>query len=204
MKAALALHQSTGDTGFLADAESWFGELEDRYWDNDPDNARGGYFFSPSDADDLITRTRNAYDNATPSGNGVMVENLARLYYLTGKQTYRDRADTLVDTFSGLPPQQLLNMPSLLNGFEYLVAAKQVVLIAEPDGGEELERTIIENGGPALVYSRLTPDAELPDSHPAHGKTLSDGKATAYVCSGATCGPPQTEPAALKQVLTGA
>ena len=58
------------------------------YWDD-----AGGYFLTATDARDLIVRTKSASDSAVPSGNGSMVFALARLFYLTGKQTYRMRAD---------------------------------------------------------------------------------------------------------------
>ncbi len=58
-----------------------------------PEN--GGYFFTADDAEGLIVRTRNAHDNATPSGNGVMAGVLARLFYVTGKDAYRARAEAL-------------------------------------------------------------------------------------------------------------
>ena len=203
IKGALALLQATGNEEYLTQAENWFQELEDRYWDNDPENQSGGYFFSPSDAKDLITRTRNAFDNATPAGNGIMVDNLARLYHLTGKEIYRSRADGLIDAFSGLPPQQLLNMPSLLNGFEMLVAAKQIILISPPDQGTTLEKTVKKHGGPTLIFTRLAPDVSLPENHPAFGKTMIEEKPTIYVCEGNVCGQPLTDEQVLKRELTG-
>ena len=200
IQASLALLQATSQSRYLTDAENWFQELNNRYYDN---NSGGGYFFSPVDANDLITRTRYAFDNATPAGNGVMVENLARLYHLTGNDLYRRRAEQLVRAFSPLPPQQLLNMASLLNGFEILVAAKQVVLIASEKEEGDLARTAIEHGGPTLVFTCINPASSLPDNHPASGKTMIDDQPTAYVCSGKTCGLPLTDAASLKRELSG-
>jgi uncharacterized protein YyaL (SSP411 family) len=41
----------------------------------------------------------------------------------------------------------------------------------------------------------------LPASHAAAGKEMIDGKATAYVCIGQTCGLPVTDTAALAAQL---
>ncbi len=50
--------------------------------------ARAGYFTTAADAADLPlgagARPRTPADNATPSGNGLMAEVLARLHHLTG------------------------------------------------------------------------------------------------------------------------
>jgi len=43
----------------------------------------------------LITRTKTAQDNPNPSGNGVMVGVLARLFYLTGNADHRQRAEAI-------------------------------------------------------------------------------------------------------------
>ena len=77
---------------------AWLEILDEHYWDD----AGGGYFFTAADAPALITRTKTAQDNPNPSGNGVMVGVLARLYYLTGDDTYRTRAEKIVATFAGV------------------------------------------------------------------------------------------------------
>jgi uncharacterized protein len=43
----------------------------------------------------------------------------------------------------------------------------------------------------------VPPEAALPAGHPAAGKGLSNGRATAYVCEGPVCSLPLTDPAAL-------
>jgi hypothetical protein len=45
--------------------------------------------------------------------------------------------------------------------------------------------------------------AGLDPAHPAHGKTASDGKPTAYVCRGETCSLPVTTGEALEALLVG-
>ena len=47
-----------------------------------------------------ITRTKDANDNATPSGNGTLVGVFARMYYLTGDESYRIRAESIIKTFA--------------------------------------------------------------------------------------------------------
>jgi uncharacterized protein YyaL (SSP411 family) len=47
-------------------------------------------------------------------------------------------------------------------------------------------------------------DKKLPDHHPAAGKVSRDGNAAAYVCVGATCSLPISNPDQLTQVLKDA
>ena len=67
-RAALALYELTGIQEYLDWAIRWVNEVNERFWDSE----NGGYFYTPKDAKDLIVRTRQPADNATPSGNGVM------------------------------------------------------------------------------------------------------------------------------------
>ena len=205
IRAALALHQATGEGRYLADAAAWDEICDKHFWDMES----GGYFLSADDATDLVARTRTAYDNATPSGNGTMVENLARLFYLTGDETYRKKAETIVDIFARQSPDQYVNMPGVLNGFELLAAAVQIVVIgpSKASGDDparaDLVRTAIGAGLPNLVLTQIGADAVLPTGHAAQGKTMVGGAATAYVCIGQTCGLPVTDAATLKAQLAG-
>ncbi len=198
-RAALALHQSTGEAAYLGHAETWTATANRRYWDE----AAGGYFFSPDDATDLIIRTRTAFDNATPAGNGTMIDVLARLYHLTGNEDHRRRAEETARSFTASSSEQLINMPSALNGIETMARAIQVAVIGDPAAAETAALADAARGAgrPNLVLSVTPPDAALPRNHPAAGKTQVNGRPAAYVCTGPTCGLPQTSPEGLKAEL---
>ncbi|MEI9988175.1 MAG: hypothetical protein WDN69_36800 [Aliidongia sp.] len=71
------------------------------------------------DTEALITRTKSAADSAVPAGNGVMVEVLARLYLLTGEESYRERAEALIAAFSGELERNFFPLASYLNGVDF-------------------------------------------------------------------------------------
>ncbi|MCH8834508.1 MAG: thioredoxin domain-containing protein, partial [Proteobacteria bacterium] len=199
-RAALALFEVTGDRAYLDRAEAWVAVADARYWDGDG----GGYFLTADDTGDVITRTKTANDNAMPSGNGVMVEVLARLFYLTGKSAYRERAGELIAVFAGETPEMLLHMPTLLDGYELLEKAVQIVIVGAPEDSatRALVRAVFDSDPPNRVLTQLAPGTALPKGHPAHGKGQVDGLPSAYVCVGPTCGPPVTRPDALIQALS--
>ena len=92
IKAALALASVTGNPEYIARAREWVDVLDRHYWADD----HGGYYLAADDTDDLIVRTINALDDATPNANGTMVSNLMQLYLWTGEERYRDRAEAIV------------------------------------------------------------------------------------------------------------
>ena len=66
------------------------------------------------------------------------------------------------------------------------------------------ERTASAQPRPISIVLTVPPGAGLADHHPAAGKTLIDGRATAYVCVGRICLPPVTAPEQLAELLTPA
>jgi hypothetical protein len=201
-RAALALHQATGEAKYLDQAERWVAVLDRHYWDA----AAGGYFFTADDAEALIVRTKSAHDNATPSGNGTMAAVLATLFHLTGKDAYRQRAEALISAFSGEISRNLFPLAALLNGSELLQRAAQIAIVGRR--GDPATDLLLEAAFLAPVPTRIVtvvaPDEALPANHPAHGKGQIEGGPTAYVCVGPTCSLPQTDAAGLAATLASA
>jgi uncharacterized protein len=198
-RAALALLEATSKRSYLEQARTWVAMLDRHFWDG----ANGGYFFTADDTADVIQRAKNANDHATPSGNGTMVEVLARLYFLTGEDRFRTQAEAIIAAFSGAILRSVFPFATLINATDFLRNATQIVLVgasADP-AVEELARQVYARSLPNRLVMRIAPEDRLPQSHPASGKGLVKGKAAAYICRGQTCSLPITEPAALMKAL---
>jgi uncharacterized protein YyaL (SSP411 family) len=199
-RAAAVLYEVTGARIYLEQAEQLVADTDRWYWDD----AGGGYFFTASDAGTLITRTKTAHDAATPAGNGVMAEVLARLFALTGKTAYRDRAEAVVGAFTGELAQNFFPLSTLLNAADFAATPLQVAIVGRlgDAAAEGLMRAVaVAASLPNLVLQIVPPGADLPASHPAHGKGALGGTPTAYVCDGPVCSAPLTDPVALAEDL---
>ncbi len=198
-RAALALFEVTAERDYLDRAEAWV-EIADRhYWDD----TGGGYFVSADDTTDVISRPKSISDSAVPAGNGTMVEVLARLFFATGEDRYRARAEHLVRLFSGTNPQYLLSVPGLLTAHEFLEGAAQIVIVGDPaePAATALRETALQAPLALRTVLSVAPGESLPADHPAFGKEQVNGRATAYVCVGRTCGLPAATPADLRDRL---
>ena len=199
-RAALTLHEVTGDAACLAQACRWLATAERYYWDADG----GGYFVAASDTHDLLVRPKTIADHAVPSGNGVMLEVLARLHYLTGDDGYRQRAERLATLFSGDNQQYLLGVPGLLTAFEWLTpAVRQVVILGPLDDPQTLalRTAALTAPHPLQVVQTVAAATPLPATHPAAGKSAPGGRPVAFVCVGQTCGLPVRDPLALHDAM---
>ncbi|MDB5399684.1 MAG: thioredoxin protein [Rhodopila sp.] len=195
-RAALALYEATSEPTFLATAERLANAAQAAFADG-----HGGFFSTAAGASDVpLTRPRTAADNATPAGNGIMAEVLARLFHLTGEPDWRTRADAVLSAFAG-QPEQLAGMPTLLAAADFLAEAASVVIVGEPAAAAPLLRTALSAPDPAVVVLRAPETAALPPGHPAFGKTAGPHEAVAYVCRRNVCGLPIADPSDLSQAL---
>ncbi len=197
--AALALAEVSGQSAYITQAEDWVGVLDRYYWDSDS----GGYFLTAEDTERLIVRPKSAHDHAMPAGNGIMAEVLARLYFLTGKTPYRDRAEALIAAFSGQVARSFFPFASLINANEFLHNALQVVIAGDPADarGRALTATVQALCLPDLVLQAVAPGEDLPEGHPARGKGAAKDGAAAYVCRGTICSLPLTSAEELRGAL---
>ena len=196
-RAALALYEATGDHGRLlqathlvTEAETWFGA------------DAASYFTTATDAVDVplgeAARPRTVTDGATPSGNGMMAEVLARLYHLTGDSQYYDRAIAVLRAFGGLE-DRLAGAPGLLAASDVLEEGTVVVVtgaIGDPRA-EALHHAARNAPDPAVCVLRIASTETLPASHPAAGKAASGTGAAAWLCRAGTCELPLTDATAL-------
>ncbi len=199
--AAIALHEATGNPGYITDAILGIDTLDQHYADPD-----GGYFLTAEDARDLIVRPRSGKDEATPSPNGVAAAALVRLWLLTGQDRYRETADRLFNAHAAEIAQNVYASASLLNAFDIRLNPVTAILITPNDARSDPEhgamhRVLVESTNPNLVILVMETTDRLPDSHPAAGKTAIDDHPTAYVCHGMSCSAPVTNAEALTDIL---
>lgn len=78
--ALIELYQVTFEIRYLSRAIKIAEHMEEYFWDQDG----GGFYLYAADSEQLITRPKEVYDGAMPSGNSVAAYVLGRLARLTG------------------------------------------------------------------------------------------------------------------------
>jgi uncharacterized protein YyaL (SSP411 family) len=199
IKGALALFETTGRREYLKTSMDLTHTLNKHYWD--PDG--GGYYFIADDSDGLIVRPKRAEDHSTPAGNSVMLKNLARLYYLTGDETFRIQAEEIISAFSGHAMENFFPHAALFSGVEFFRNAVQVFIVSSDynDAALALQSVCLKSCDPNIISSIYTETDNLPKNHPAHGKNMLNGRPTAFVCRNERCSLPITTPAELSAHL---
>jgi len=92
------------------------------------DDGEGGFFTTGSDGEELIVRSKEIFDGATPSANAVAAQALARLGALTGTDRFERAAREVVDMFGEILSRHptafahtVLTAELLMDGFTEVV-----------------------------------------------------------------------------------
>ena len=200
IRAALALHEATGDQSYLGQALTWQRALDRDYADADS----GTYYLTAIDAEGLVIRPASTADEATPNHNGTAAQNLVRLALVTGNDGWRDKADRLIAAIAPATVENLYMHMALLNAVDLRLRATQIVVTGQGARADALlaaARTI-----PALdriVFHAPSAHA-LPPSHPAQRQVRASREPQAFVCVGETCSLPVTDPFGLVHAIAAA
>ncbi|HWM91176.1 MAG TPA: DUF255 domain-containing protein [Thermoanaerobaculia bacterium] len=95
VRGLLALHEAQGDEAWLRAAADLTQEQIQRL--KDPE---GGGFFVAAESPDLLFRSKDVFDGATPAGNAVAVLNLLELAERTGNSLWRIEARASLQAFA--------------------------------------------------------------------------------------------------------
>ena len=96
VRGLLALHEAQGDESWLRAAAELTQEQMSRL--RDPE----GGFFVAAESPDLLFRSKDVFDGATPAGNAVAVLNLLELSERTGERAWRSEARASLQAFAGM------------------------------------------------------------------------------------------------------
>lgn len=196
----LELYRVTFDPAYLARAVELADDLLKLFFDWE----HGGFYPYASDGEQLLTRTKEAYDGAMPSGNSVAALLLSRLARLTGEKRWRDAADLQMSWLAGASR----NYPAghsfaMLAFLEELWPSAELVVTAQRVP-EELLAFLRETSRRSLTVLVKTPEsadalaalAPFTEDYP-----IPEQGARYYLCRGGSCAQPVDSIAELEVLL---
>ena len=198
--ALIDVYEATFERRWLDAARELADDMVRLFWDGELD----GFYDTGHDHERLIVRPRNLFDNAVPCGTSVAVETLLRLAVLTGEAGYETRALTALRPIADLLGRHPAAFGRFLCALDFHLGPKvEVALIARNGSAEPLAAEVFGRFLPnRVVAGMVAGDASAGAGMPLlEGRTMVDGKTTAYVCRNYACELPVTDPAALARQL---
>ena len=188
IEALIAVYETTFDIRYFDRARELADSMIEHFWDE----SDAGFFFTSNDHEELITRMKEFFDNATPSGNSVASLALLKLSLLTGDDKYQRRAVAVLRMMREVMERFPSAFGYMLGGLDfYLSEPKEIAIIGDPSSHEV--RSFLQT-----IYSRFFPNkvVALDDGNSGAAaesimllkeKRAVGGKATAYVCRNYAC-----------------
>jgi uncharacterized protein len=186
--ALLELLQTRWRRSDLTFAESLIEVLLDKF--EDPES--GGFYFTATDHERLIHRSRTFSDDSIPSGNGIAASVLCRAGYLLGNLRYLDAAERTLKATSPMMLEYPQSHMSTLNALEDFLAPTQILIIrGDAADAQRWSRSLGALFAPTRMIFAIPSDAvDLP---PALSDKRAGSETTAYLCTGMTCSAPLTD-----------
>ena len=184
-------YEATGERRYLDAARTLVEQIMARFRDEE----HGGFYDTPTDHEQLITRPKDLFDNATPSGTSVTCDVLLRLALLFGNEQYARVATETLESMWPLMERYPSGFGFILGVAEWRHAQpKEIALTGD---AAELRRVVGETFLPhrVLVTGAQSADLPLMQNRPTD-RTL------AYVCIGYACEEPTADPERLRALLS--
>ena len=197
----VTLYETTGEFRWLNEALTLTDRMIGEFWDDE----NGGFYFTGNSHENLIVRSKDYFDNATPSGNSVAAGVLLRLSILSGKDQYRNVAIAVFREAAESARRYPSGFGYLLSAIDFLLSAPKEVAIVGRDTADiepflqEVWRRYLPNK--VVAPSTVSGEASSSSLPLLENRPLQEGRATAYVCENYTCKQPVTDRAALAAQL---
>ena len=186
----LALYGLTFESRWLEHATALVDKMIEQFWDA----TNGGFYFTAANHEELISRTKDFFDNATPSGNSVAADVLTRMAALLDRDDYRQIVNRILESTGRFLKQHPSALSRLLEAVDFQVGpSKEIAIVGDPAEflpvlrTKYLPRAVIAGGDARIPLLKNRPPVE--------------GKPTAYVCENYVCKQPVTTSADLERQL---
>lgn len=198
----VTLFETSGELQWLEEASNLAATMIDEFWDDE----EGGFFYTGRSHEDLIVRSKDFFDNATPAGNSVAAEVLLRIGLLTDNTDYQRRAATILRLMASTVQRYPSGFGRLLCALDfYLGTPKEIAIIGDPSSAET--QSLLDELWKPYLPNKVVAQAPPDETSAANlipllrDRPQLDKKATAYVCEHFTCKEPATTPAELASRL---
>ena len=179
IQAYTSLYQSTFNERYLMQAARWCEYTLVNFYDTD----QGFFHFTSGQAEPLIARKKEIFDNVIPGSNSVMARNLYHLGIMLDNESWKQNAITMAKQISSMITQE----PAYMSNWGILLAEiihgmAEVVIV-----GSEVEtfrKKLASSHLPFALLMGTTHSSTLPIFE---GRTSTDNKTRIYVCFNKTC-----------------
>lgn len=149
----------------------------------------GGFYFTSHQHEALIHRPKQAYDNATPNGNGIAAVALQRLGHFLGDPHYLQKTEHVLQAFDRTIKHNPAACATLIHALnEYLTPPTLVFIYGNIEKMRTWQRVINQQYYPHHLFFYLDESAtNLPNTLQKNVDKNISNDVNAWVCKGVVC-----------------
>jgi uncharacterized protein YyaL (SSP411 family) len=189
------LYEATLDIEYLEKALHLVGDMRDLFWDE----RAGGFFYYGKDGESLITRSKELYDGAMPSGNSVAAWVLMRLSRMTVNADLEELVQKMLRVFAADLWRYPRAYAAFLLAVDLFYGSPRQIVVANEAGRGEMKDILAEIGqhfipNAVVLYNDPTREATVAKLIPhVQAQGPVEGKPTVYICENFACQKPVTD-----------
>jgi uncharacterized protein YyaL (SSP411 family) len=194
VQALIHLYEATFDPRWYGEAVALADAMIERFGDAE----HGGFFTTAVDQGRSFPRRKDLEDSPIPSGGSAAAYGLLKLALLSGNADYEQQAIGVLRLIAPIAGRHPLAFGHALQAFDfYLASVREVAIVGEPPGSDELLGVLRSTYRPHVVLA----GGEADGVPLLEGRVPVDGRAAAYVCEHFVCQAPVTTADALVAAL---
>jgi uncharacterized protein len=171
------------------------------------DSNIGGFFLTAKDGEQLLTRPKEIYDGAIPSGNSVMAMNLCRIWKISGDEKYRECLNRSFSAFSGFLESNPSGAENFLHALAFVLHPPYEIVISgnlEDENTKKFFKQTSEHFLPFKTQIHLPKQFEkskIVELAPYLRAFTSSQKPTFFLCRDYACEQPREDPKEVGNIL---
>jgi uncharacterized protein YyaL (SSP411 family) len=193
--ALVTLYEATFDSRWLTTADELAATMIEQFYDKNG----SGFFFTSSDHEQLIARTKDTQDSSMPSGSGMAALALLRLAALTGNTDYHAKAEATLAACAGLMQSSPLAVGQMLIALDFYLGPLQQFAIVGDIANADTQSVLTAIRRKFRPHTVAACGIACDDVPLLKGKE-SLGSVTTYVCRDFVCEKPLIGAEAAKSV----
>jgi uncharacterized protein len=166
------------------------------FWDEEA----GAFFFTGTSHENLIVRSKDFFDNATPSGNSVAALALLKLAVFSGEEKYRNLATATLRAIADQARRYPSGFGYALSAVDFLLSTPKEIAIVGNDPFD-IQPLVREAWRQYLPNKVVAPSFGIDIIPLLANRPLVNDLPTAYVCVNYACQQPVNDPAELRAQL---
>ena len=197
----LVLHEATFDGRWLDEASSLARAMIDLFWEE----GDGVFYDTGQDHEALVIRPRDVFDNATPSGSSMAADVILRLSVISGEAEYSRLSARALRSVQAPIAAAPSGFTHWLGALDFYLSTPKEIAVLGPRDDAATEALL------AAIYGRYLPNKAWVGCDPSdghiegvpllEGRSMVDGRPTAYVFEHYTCQRPVSTPEELTAQL---